>query len=301
MKEDLFNAMRGKEKLRCVSHDLGLNKFGEIYEVSHVVRNQFGNTFVYVLTKDGEECPWRNPDKFNSCFERAEKAAPTEDRPITGSPVFKMDNPKTAIDPDFFDSLRGNSTVYFKGPTNDYLTAGVGYKVAGIDKRLRQVLMEGTPVYINELALNENFSRDEPNPFVGASSKADNPKDLIGNTKLGLRHVPLGAIYEAAVAMDDGARKYGPFNWRDHPVRADVYTDAAKRHIDAWIHGEERADDSGAHHLGHAVACLLILMDAQHHDTLKDNRDKNARRFHDILDQIQKDRDTAKKVLDDKK
>lgn len=136
---------------------------------------------------------------------------------------------------------------------------------------------------------------------TAALQKADNPKDLIGNTKLGLRHVPLGAIYEAAVAMDDGARKYGPFNWRDHPVRADVYTDAAKRHIDAWIHGEERADDSGAHHLGHAVACLLILMDAQHHDTLKDNRDKNARRFHEILDQIQKDRDAAKKVLDDKK
>jgi hypothetical protein len=99
-----------------------------------------------------------------------------------------------------------------------------------------------------------------------------NPKDLIGVTKVSLTCVPAVAILHEAHAMMDGAEKYGPYNWRDNAVQARIYIDACKRHIDAWLEGEECASDSGAHHLGHARACLGILLDAQALGNLVDNR-----------------------------
>lgn len=99
-----------------------------------------------------------------------------------------------------------------------------------------------------------------------------NPKDAIAALKPGLRNLPAGPLYAVAGAFDDGARKYGAFNWRANPVLASVYHDAAKRHIDAWFHGTDRAVDSGKHHLAHAVACLLIVLDAQQQGSLRDDR-----------------------------
>lgn len=72
--------------------------------------------------------------------------------------------------------------------------------------------------------------------------------------------------------MMDGARKYGPFNWRGNAVVASIYIDALIRHAMSWFEGEECADDSGVHHLGHAIACLGILLDAQETGNLIDDR-----------------------------
>lgn len=99
-----------------------------------------------------------------------------------------------------------------------------------------------------------------------------NPKDLVGATKVPLGLVPSSAKAHMAAALRDGARKYGPYNWRDHPVKATVYLDAAERHIDAYRNGEMNAGDSGQHHLGHAMACLAILLDAQESGNLIDDR-----------------------------
>jgi hypothetical protein len=110
----------------------------------------------------------------------------------------------------------------------------------------------------------------------GAVSKADstNPKDI-----LGLKKVPMGAVSPAAIAheacaMLDGEIKYGFRNWRAKDVRARVYIDACKRHLDGWLEGDEVAEDSGVHHLGHARACLGILLDAQESGNLIDDRVK---------------------------
>ena len=74
------------------------------------------------------------------------------------------------------------------------------------------------------------------------------------------------------MAMMDGAEKYGPYNWRKISVRASIYIDAAKRHLDAWFEGQECASDSKVHHLGHALACCAILLDAQACGRLIDDR-----------------------------
>lgn len=103
-----------------------------------------------------------------------------------------------------------------------------------------------------------------------------NPKDLVGVKKPRLSLVsPAGMIYEA-LAMQNGADKYGPYNWREKKVQAMIYLEACMRHLLAWQEGEEIAADSGVPHLGHAKACLGILIDALETDSLIDNRPKKG-------------------------
>ena len=91
---------------------------------------------------------------------------------------------------------------------------------------------------------------------------APHPKQLFGDKKLPLHLVPPAASAYIALGLRDGAQKYGPWNWRDDPVEVMTYVGALKRHIDAWVDGEEYAEDSGKPHLAHAIAGLSILIDA---------------------------------------
>jgi hypothetical protein len=105
-----------------------------------------------------------------------------------------------------------------------------------------------------------------------------NPKDLIGSTKVDLDLLPGPAEVACALAMTDGAIKYGPYNWREpgKPVQARTYTSAARRHLKKWLDGEDIDPDSGVSHLGHAMACCAILIDAQSCGQLDDNRPVNG-------------------------
>lgn len=103
-------------------------------------------------------------------------------------------------------------------------------------------------------------------------SQTTNPKDIVGAKKPDLSLVPPAAIIYMALAMEDGAIKYGPYNWRKNKVRARTYVAAMKRHIDAWLDGEECASDSGKPHLGHMMACGGILADAIETGNLVDDR-----------------------------
>lgn len=99
-----------------------------------------------------------------------------------------------------------------------------------------------------------------------------NPTDILGSKKVSLSKLPPVALLHAAHAMMVGATKYGPYNWREKAVLAGIYVDACERHLNAWFDGEETATDSGVHHLGHAIACLAILLDAQETGHLVDDR-----------------------------
>lgn len=113
-----------------------------------------------------------------------------------------------------------------------------------------------------------------------------NPKDLIGVTKVpNLSVIPSTGLIHLGRGMQNGADKYGPFNWRAHPVRSGIYVDACLRHLMAWQDGEEDADDSGVHHLGHAMSCLAILLDAQEEGNLIDERVPGPARV--LLDRFQ--------------
>jgi hypothetical protein len=106
-------------------------------------------------------------------------------------------------------------------------------------------------------------------------SDPTNPKDMIGVTKVSISAIPPTALLHEAQALMDGEKKYGTRNWRTAPVQARIYLDACFRHLYAWMEGEEYAEDSGVHHLGHARACLAILIDAAETGNLVDNRPKS--------------------------
>ena len=113
----------------------------------------------------------------------------------------------------------------------------------------------------------------EPFPLPPASPReGTNPKDLIGLAKPPLHLVPPAGLILTSLAMGDGAKKYGAFNWRDNDVRATVYVAAALRHLMSWSDGEDLAVDSNRHHLAHAAACLFIIMDAEATGNLVDDR-----------------------------
>jgi len=98
------------------------------------------------------------------------------------------------------------------------------------------------------------------------------PKKKFGVKKPSLDAVPPVAIFTLGSAMADGARKYGAMNYRGASVSAKIYYNAAMRHWMAWWDGEDLASDSGMHHLGHAMACACIILDAEVHGTLEDDR-----------------------------
>lgn len=100
----------------------------------------------------------------------------------------------------------------------------------------------------------------------------NNPKTEFGVKKDQLHLIPVPALKLAAAAFAEGARKYGAFNWREKTVSSSVYQSAALRHLFAWFEGENYDNESGVHHLGHAIACLCIILDAEHHRMLNDDR-----------------------------
>ena len=99
-----------------------------------------------------------------------------------------------------------------------------------------------------------------------------NPKDAIANGKIPMHLWPPTATAMGAIGLLDGMHKYGRSNWREAGVRASVYVSACQRHLAAWFEGEDNDPDSGLPHLGHALACLAILVDAQVADKLVDDR-----------------------------
>jgi hypothetical protein len=100
----------------------------------------------------------------------------------------------------------------------------------------------------------------------------NNPKTVFGTKKLPLELVPPSAIAALAEAFADGAKKYGPYNWREKTISSSVYYGAEQRHMTDWWDGEDIAEDSGIGHLKHAMACIAMLIDAASVGKLNDNR-----------------------------
>ena len=78
--------------------------------------------------------------------------------------------------------------------------------------------------------------------------------------------VPCKALRSVVGGLHDGAAKYAPHNYREQVDSADwrtEYASALLRHAAAFADPKEPdvAADSGIHHLAHAAACCLILLD----------------------------------------
>jgi hypothetical protein len=105
-----------------------------------------------------------------------------------------------------------------------------------------------------------------------SDTKETNPKDGIGAKKVPMTVVPFGVLSELAVAMLEGATKYGRHNYRVSGARSSIYIDAAMRHLMRWWEGEDIDPDSGVSHIVKAIASLTVLRDAQLNDKAVDDR-----------------------------
>jgi hypothetical protein len=143
------------------------------------------------------------------------------------------------------------------GPWSTGLISGYGYPQGG-----------GYP-NVNQYPQQE---RNLPNAANGAEYPDNNPKTAVAAKKLPLEVVPPSAVHALAEAFSDGAKKYGPYNWREKTISSSVYYGAALRHITAWWDGEDLAEDSGIHHLHHALACIAMVIDGMGVGKLNDNR-----------------------------
>jgi hypothetical protein len=83
---------------------------------------------------------------------------------------------------------------------------------------------------------------------------------------------PETASILGCLGLLEGALKYGRSNWRGCGVRASIYYDACRRHMDAWFEGETIDPESGLPHLAHALACMAIIVDADAKGFLNDDR-----------------------------
>jgi len=123
--------------------------------------------------------------------------------------------------------------------------------------------------------LSAKCPRVETNLPLSGDYPDDNPKTAYGEAKAKLSDTPTIGIKELGRVHSMGAEKYGRFNWREYSVSASVYYDAAWRHLSAWFEGEDTDPESGLPHLAHVMACMNILLDAEQHGKLNDNRAKS--------------------------
>ncbi len=89
--------------------------------------------------------------------------------------------------------------------------------------------------------------------------------------KADLSLIPLVAIESEARALGFGEKKYGRYNYTAG-FESSRLTSAALRHIYQYNNGVTLDDESGLHHLGHARACLAMLLHCEQLGTLRDNR-----------------------------
>lgn len=102
--------------------------------------------------------------------------------------------------------------------------------------------------------------------------KPTNPKDAVGIKKVSMSVVPAPVIAELAVALHEGALKYGRHNYRVIGVRGSVYYDATMRHLMDYWEGMDIDPDSGLSHITKAIASLTVLRDAMMQGKYVDDR-----------------------------
>lgn len=91
----------------------------------------------------------------------------------------------------------------------------------------------------------------------------------IGKRRMDL--IPTSALNSLADVLTYGARKYSDRNW-ELGTEWGRYYSAALRHLVKWWDGEDYDQESGIHHLCHAMCCVAFLYDYVYKKRGKDDR-----------------------------
>jgi len=82
--------------------------------------------------------------------------------------------------------------------------------------------------------------------------------------------IPQKSLMSVAKVFNYGAKKYSKFNYSGGTNWLRYY-DAAQRHMNSWMTGED-IDESSHNHIDHAIASLMMLRENIHLGTGVDNR-----------------------------
>lgn len=77
-----------------------------------------------------------------------------------------------------------------------------------------------------------------------------------GKPRWGL--VPQSALVPMVRVLEFGAEKYDSFNWTKGLSYVEI-CESMKRHLDAFMEGEDYDQESGIHHIGHIQCNALFL------------------------------------------
>ena len=94
--------------------------------------------------------------------------------------------------------------------------------------------------------------------------------------KVPLHLWPVSATIYGCMALFAGKTKYGHLDWRNKKILASDLFGALQRHVNKYWEGEETDPDDGTPHLGNALCCLAIWIDAKCCGTLIDDRNYNG-------------------------
>ena len=136
--------------------------------------------------------------------------------------------------------------------------------------------------YVSEAPYHPGYEDSAPQSFITSkvsstvpnysSINFDAPITVQGRKfdggKLEYGLLPPLALEETVKVLTFGAQKYERDNWQKVPDAKRRYFDALQRHVWAWKQGEQFDPESGIHHLGHAMCCLMFLYE---HDIMYSN------------------------------
>ena len=171
---------------------------------------------------------------------------------------------------------------------HDFLSEDDGFHVKRVDEQLY-----GT---VNDAAMDRLIRNgtDVSHLTLGQLKLEDsNVKTLAAAGKPRIAAVPPIAIMAMGAAMQNGADKYGLFNWRGTAVTATVFYNAMMRHLEQWYSGEQHASDSNIHHLAHLMAGAAIILDAEMNNVFVDDRPKGVALGDDYAKYFMKQQDAA--------
>jgi len=115
--------------------------------------------------------------------------------------------------------------------------------------------------------------------------RGENPKEAAGRKKCPMHLLPPEFLTQTANVLGYGAydaprtdakKGYGPWNWRDQPIKMSTYTSAILRHWSEIIDGNLLDKSHGQSHFASIAANCAIVLDAMKQGTLEDDRPRNS-------------------------
>lgn len=129
---------------------------------------------------------------------------------------------------------------------------------------------------LNNFAIPNRVGKRDDGPVTYTSHKVD-PKQAQATKKMTFDNVPISLLLHATAGNDDGARKYGPWNWlklEDGSMSLTTYLNALQRHLILYRAGQDNTSDTNIHNLDSMIAGLAVLRDAQLFNKVRDDRIK---------------------------